>query len=231
MRTMPVVIEFEGVAGCGKTTLCSVLKECLEKKGYRVVHLNEKPLSSYFPGFSRKHLFRYFQLFSLKSLLNSVRLLFGLKLFGEYKKFIQLYEIEAVYRHFIKRGSGKRVLVCDQSIIQTIVAFWGYEKEKVFSTREYRALSKYFSCTIDTDGFFCDLGINENICRIHKRARNHGRLDLVSDDKRLGEMISNNYNNLLHIIDLKKKTNKEYYLSMNKSPEELSMEVIEQLSL
>ena len=232
MQTKPRIIEFEGVAGCGKSTLCGELKQELENKGFRTWFLNEKPFSSFFYGYKWFHLHRYFQTFSLKALARSVKLMCGLKCFGEIKRIKQLYDADVIYAYIIKHQPPNTIVLCDQSIIQTIVSLWGYNKEKVFSKKEEKAISEYLSGSLLTEGFFCYLPIEENLKRIRKRARNHGRLNLVDDDEVLLRMLNNNLTNLRNVISIKESTGaKEYFLSMHCEPKELAESVMVQIGL
>lgn len=224
-ETSGQIIEFEGLAGCGKSTLCTHIKKTLELNGYTVFLVNEKPFDSYF----KKHecaLIRFVQTFSIRSLKNCIALMFNLKVFKEFKKILQIYKTEAVFRHFKKHSSEKSVLVCDQSIIQTIVALWGYDTKKTLTSVEQVAVSTFFESLTVTHGFLCELSIDENLKRIRKRARTHGRLDLVNDDTVLYNKLQNNYNTLTQIVDLREKLRKENHLNMIMSPDSLSAIVL-----
>lgn len=153
------------------------------------------------------------------------------KMYKEIKRIVQLYELSAVYRWFGKTSGPDSVMVCDQSLIQTIVSFWGYDHKIQLSSNEKRAVGQFLKAAPVTDSFYCALQLEENLKRIRKRARNHGRLNLVSDDGVLYNMLDNNLNTLLQVIEIKKSISAEYRLDMNRTADGLAENVLEILRL
>ena len=225
----PMILEFEGIAGCGKSTLCATLKETLSPDGIRVIWLTEKPTGSYFAGLGKTGSapVRLLKTFSLPALCHALRFLFSSGRVRQYKLAALLYRIEAVYRHFLRTGGPSDLLVSDQSLVQTLVAVWGYDRETVLTEREKSAAARFLKTAPETKHFLCLLPLEEHVRRIRRRGKKRARLESIEDDTVLLEKLGYNEKTLAQIVDLKERVRgPEVRLDMLASPEALAAEVM-----
>lgn len=232
MPDRTTIIEFEGLAGCGKSTLCEELKVRLSKQGYNVIYIDEKPFRSIFHDFKRIHLHRYLQTFSINILYNTLKLMLKTHQYSKYKHFYKLYELCATYNYLNKyKTSHKQVIVCDEGIIQSLVSIWGYDAPKTFTEIENSAILTFLSFAPSTNSFVCDISIEDDILRIRKRGRKHGRLNIIKNDEELKEKLNNNLRSLEQIISIAEVLNPEPRLDMRNSPCDLANIVVDLIQL
>lgn len=226
MRVKANIIEMEGLAGCGKTTLCRELYAALSGYGQRVVYIDEKPMQSFFEGFKRYHINRYFQTFSFKSIYMTLDLFATLKRFRQWKGFFVLYEQISLY-NYVKKKNKDIILICDQSVIQSIVSILGYDEIINLNYKEKDEIRRFFGGLPFRIHFLCDIPIEEDLKRIRMRARGHGRLDCIEDDSELKRQLTNNDILLKDIENVIDPTNKAPVLDMKKPVNELLSETME----
>ena len=221
---MAQIIEFEGMAGCGKTTLCAALKEKLGAENVPVIHLNEHPLRSYFGGKKGTFAARMATA-SPRALAHALRFLLVSGCFSALGHIRTLYDLEAVYRHFLRHGAAGAVMVCDQSLVQTLVSVWGYDERHTLTPRESGAVLRFLRTSPVTDHFLCVLPLEEHVARIRKRGKKKARLERIGQDGVLLEKLKNNEYTLAQVIRLREQVGREPRLDMLRETDVLAGEV------
>ena len=227
----PRIVEFEGMAGCGKSTLCRKLRETLPGQGHPVIWLTEKPFHSYLSATGSAGRAAALRLFSFTAAGRALRFWLGSGRLSRWKFCALLCRTESVYRHFLRRGAPGALLVCDQSLIQTLVAVWGYDARAELTGRERKAVSRFLKTAPAADHFLCELPAEEHVRRIRLRGRSGGRLDQIRDDRLLLEKLANNEHTLSQVVALQEAVRPENRLDMRKDPEILAEEVISALDV
>jgi len=222
---MSLIIEFEGIAGCGKTTLCAALREKLSSRNVPVIHLNERPLRSYFGGKTGEWSARL-KTASPRALGHALRFLLASGCFSGARHVRLLYDLEAVCRHFQRHAAPEAVMVCDQSLLQTVVSVWGYDDRHTLTPRESRAVRHFLQTAPEAAHFLCVLPLEEHVARIRKRGRKKARLESIERDDVLLEKLKNNEYTLSQVVSLREQVGPEPRLDMRKEPETLADEVL-----
>ena len=222
----PRIVEFEGMAGCGKSTICRKLRETLPGQGRPVIWLTEKPFRSYLSATGVGGRLAALRLFSFRAAWRALCFWLGAGRLSRYKFCALLCRTEAVYRHFLRHGAPGALLVCDQSLIQTLVAVWGYDARTELTGRERKAVSRFLKAAPVSDHFLCALPAEEHVRRIRLRGRSGGRLDQIRDDRLLLEKLANNEHTLSQVVALQEAVRPEIRLDMRKDPDTLAEEVM-----
>lgn len=173
MGTRPKIIEFYGLPGCGKTTLCNKLKEEYEKKGYKVCLLPEAA-----------HLFSWMSLVHILSFRDSFFLL------NFYRHFIKLNVYKKLVLSPIRRlliyrcakwKEGYDFLFIDHGAVQSIVRAL-YDVSNPIDFLKTPFVRDYY-CMIPADIYVnCKISIDEAFSRVKNRNRtNSGTFDQYPD--------------------------------------------------
>ena len=173
MGTRPKIIEFYGLPGCGKTTLCGKLKEEYEKKGYKVCLLPEAA-----------------HLFSWVSLLHILSFRDCLFLFKFYRCFVKLNVHKNLVKSPIKRLLIYRCakwkeeydfLFIDHGAVQSIVRAL-YDVSNPIDFLETPVVRDYYRM-ISADVYVnCKISQDEAFSRVRLRNRkNSGTFDQYPD--------------------------------------------------
>lgn len=176
METPPVIIDFYGLPGCGKTTLCKTL---INQYPDKVIDVDAVWVSywtqNWFKRISEIPIFVVFKLFFL--------FLRSPKLSKEERNIYRGFFVHIIsYSHF-KRMNYK-VLLSDNGLIQDLVSLF-YKKESIFSKKHARTFSSLIKGYTNLNQVFCDIPVALSLERIRTRNRNKGRLDLIRDNKNL----------------------------------------------
>ena len=117
-------------------------------------------------------------------------------------------------------------MVCDQSLLQTLVSVWGYDDRHTLTPRESRAVRRFLQTAPETAHFLCVLPLEEHVARIRKRGKKKARLESIERDDVLLEKLKNNEYTLSQVVSLREQVGPEPRLDMLKEPETLAGEVL-----
>ncbi len=173
MGTRPKIIEFYGLPGCGKTTLCNKLKEEYEKKGYKVCLLPEAA-----------HLFSWLSLVHILSFRDCI---FLLRFYRRFIKFnVHKNLVKSPIRRLLIYGCAKwkeeyDFLFIDHGAVQSIVRAL-YDVSNPMDFLKTPIVRDYY-CMISTDVYInCRISIDEAFSRVRFRNRkNSGTFDQYPD--------------------------------------------------
>lgn len=204
------IIEFNGLAGCGKTTLARELKDELIKRGYRVILfgeayqiLREHPVRNIIRCLKWPLLFQYIRLFLVIGRKEEYTLFF-------YVRYIYwvAVRISLVYRWYLKSGEFDFML-CDHGIIQNIISLLGFD--------ELRNCEKINQCLASVlkaeSGFYmmnCNVSVEESWQRIRSRNKTTGRLDVISDDVKLKKLLQITENSFFAVRNMVSMVREEW---------------------
>jgi len=212
------IIEFEGIAGCGKSTLCSNFAKILKSKGISFVYSQE------IAKYMHDHPLSYIRAFRIRNVASVIRLMFSTGTFKSYKYHIAIFKLLSLYDYY-SRTSNENVLLCDHSIIQSTVQIWGYNRHTKVDESIRHALSKFFTHTYSTVNVYCTISPKTAGERIRKRNRTYGRLDLIKNDNELVEYLKNNVDNLDATVKVYETLHKVHRLEMQDNPSVIAEEL------
>ena len=173
---MPVVVEFNGIPGVGKTTIARRVEQILRNKGLKVFTVAGLRWDTFY---------------------NKVRLLIdldawcfcyylsqtlGVKYWLPTKYFFAAARMYVAIRDFIIKSSDNDVLLLDQGIIQILCAVGGIKQRQMYNYRivfNYLGKKNIYIFRID-----CDNNINLAETRIDYRNQKCGRFDRLSGQER-----------------------------------------------
>ena len=169
-----VIIEFNGLPGCGKTTIAEALLKRLN--AYKATVLYD------IPGGIIHRLFKAFVDGSIPFILYCLLILkdFKSSTFSEKKYYLMTaYGHYQQYLHFMNY-SDKRYLVVDQGLVQDIISFAFRDKlenEKYVEQLINFCLKKYNGSLLVVN---CSVSVETSLQRISKRGKTDGsRLDRI----------------------------------------------------
>jgi len=175
--TMPIIVEFNGLPGSGKTTIADELKKKIEKTGCEVSN-------SYF----KRRYHRYGVLVILNpsywKLIKSI--IKYSKLFEEKKSLSMILHVVSFVRsyHDFIRGKKKEVLIVDQGFVQGIISL--AHQELLPQTSCLDDILKISN--INSNAFVCvNCNVNEVISdeRITRRPMNGCRVESMEKNERM----------------------------------------------
>lgn len=188
--TSTTIIEFSGLAGAGKSTLCSALGDKFRNLNIDFIHDDELRVKldkkRFLNSLSVWSFPLFFNCILLHDLGNSTK---GLR----YS--ISLYRLCLRYRWFEKYKPAN-VLLVDEGIAQVIVSIAGYECELKLKPKHVRAIKHIYRALPETFALNCIVEPEVALERIRRRNRNSGRLDLIADDEKLSVALKYNSSNL-----------------------------------
>lgn len=178
------IIEFNGLAGCGKTTLARALKEELTKSGFRVVlfgeayHIfKEHLVQNIIKCFRWRLFFQYIMLFSI----------IGRKKENTVHIYWVALTISIVYRWCLIDKKFDYIL-CDHGLIQNYVSLLGFEAIEDHD-RFHRCLTSILKAESNVYLVNCNVPIELSCQRIRIRKKTIGRLDVIRDDLILEKLL------------------------------------------
>lgn len=205
------IIEFNGLAGGGKTTLARELKKELVKRGYHVVLLGE----AY--HIFKKHLFKnVLSCLSLALLFKYIKLFFliGRKEEPQFYFYVRyLYwaalRISLLYRW--ARNSDFDFLLCDHGLIQNIISLLGF-KELPDCAAVKQSLASILKAESGIYVVNCNVSIEQSKQRIRSRNKHTGRLDVISDEAELEKLLQITAKHFSAVRNIVKKVREEWPL-------------------
>ena len=176
MEPSSVIIDFYGLPGCGKTTLC---KELIRQSPETIIDVESIWLSYW----KQSWLKRLSEIPLSKIVKLLVLFLKSPKLSKKERNIYWGFIIHILsYNHF--KRTNYRVLVSDNGLVQDIVSLF-YKKESRFSEKHVKAFSNLIMKYDNLYQVYCDIPVRLSLERIRTRNRNKGRLDLIEDNDSL----------------------------------------------
>ena len=176
MGSSPKIIELYGLPGCGKTTLCEKLINYFPQKIIDV--------ESIWLNFREQSVIRQISAIPFKTL---TKLLFLFLLSPKLsKKELNIYIgfFVHIMAYSYVRKTKYEYLISDNGLIQDVVSLF-YKKESKFSRKHVTVICSLLKDFDNSTQIYCDIPVTLSLERIRKRNRNKGRLDLISENKKL----------------------------------------------
>lgn len=181
MATHTQIIEFFGLPGCGKTTLCDLLVAQREDDGGRTVRMSD--IGAHYHAAS---LMTKVQSIPFCTWWLIARLLFTLPRIPlkKWRLYRSFFYISMMY-NFCHRQRSADYMVVDHGLMQAVVSvMFGHASD--LTPRGWQLLRRI--CTrLGVDKMvWCDLPVGVSMTRIRKRGRRgNGRLDEIESDEQL----------------------------------------------
>lgn len=168
------IIEFNGLPGCGKTTLCDeFIQQSPEKK---ISYINSLGVEiKRIPFFTRVTNFPYKACLLVLCMFFTTPLL-PLKEISIYKNTLKF----VIYYRFAHNLNQYDFLLEDHGLIQCIVSFF-YRREKYFKPFHSRLVLRLYLQIKPTVIVFCNVSARTAVKRMEKRNRHGGRIDRIKD--------------------------------------------------
>ena len=212
------IVEFYGLPGCGKTTLCKLLKEQYEKKGYKIGLINDATKSCTIP-----HLLKVVSINNIWGFINWCHSIMkvshtSFNIAGSPYKRMLIYKC-------IRSFSQYDYIFIEHGIVQSIVSsLYGVDNYKIFMNRSIcKSLLNFESADIF---IYCQVTIEESFKRIKKRNRkSSGRFDQLPEDE-LADILTEQADQFNLLANkLKVIGHRNEYVSNNNSLEECLKDV------
>lgn len=213
MKKHPVIIEFCGVPGCGKSTLCKTLT--------KDVDLNIGGIEDLLIAYNKLTLYKKIVSFPYAKFLKllSSFLAFPLLKWRDFYLYVDFVKILILY-NTIEQIQKHEYIVIDGGIVQSFVGLF-FQREEHFSQKTLERVLAFMNYYPEVHVCVCRIPIEETIKRIRIRNRKYGRFDVIADDKILNMKLTKQ--SLLFDILYKEmhKNSNVVTLSMMKSEESL----------
>ncbi len=178
-KKLPLVIEFTGVPGSGKSTIAHLIGEKIEKNNLRVFYYDQ-----------------YFSRTSHKRFLQLKNILFNIVPFTKYfflllkltkkckKDYLSIKYILASLlnyggKYILYRSRKYDYVIVDQGIIQEIESITCYIKGE----KNYNLLYQFIHDNFNMLIIDVNVELNEALSRINKRKAGASRIDFIKDSK------------------------------------------------
>lgn len=175
MEQTAAIVEFYGLPGCGKSTLCQLIKE--RSKNRRITYLYEV-----YDFYRSKNIIYQILHFPYGVFIN-VLFLF---LISPKLSFSEVNVYKSFLRHVIAYGYLKfcnnyDFVIADHGIIQSVVSLY-YRYEQFFNKKTEMILCKILDKLPVDYLIWCEISVDSSVKRIRTRNRNFGRFDIIKDD-------------------------------------------------
>ena len=168
------IIEFNGLPGCGKTTLCNEFIRQSPGKRISFIYFVSDEIKR-IPFFARVTNFPYKACFWVLCMFFTTPLL-PLKEIRIYKNTLK-FVINYRFAHLLNQYD---FLLEDHGLIQCVVSFF-YRREKYFKPFHSWLVQRLYLEIKPTVIVFCNISAQIAIKRMEKRNRNAGRIDRIKD--------------------------------------------------
>lgn len=191
-----IILEFNGVPGCGKTTTANLLKNELSKIGYKVGELNElfhcnKIVKNLKICISIIHMNNVF------FLMNLIKFVFSVKPMNLSRlKYIKI----AYYNYYMINYSKAKqnnydFLILDQGLIQSLISI--SHSDNIYNKKYLDKILMNITYKLDNICYInCDINNEESVLRIKARGLSQGRLDNIKDFDQLIDTLNKQNENL-----------------------------------
>lgn len=216
------IIEFTGVPGAGKSTICDLLEEALHDKGFRVLNLHIFELNE---NLCKKVTRKYKEERAKRSRINRdfIRNISSLQLSSqvEIDEWIQIIE---VMNYRIHTESEKYdFILMDEGIIQAITALYHgilIDDDKAIGNLLNTFCTRYLSSTI-----IINLNVNpDTICERLKKRNREGDLFLEGNDEMIKSLLAQKWMNIEFLLGVSDFPT--YNLDANTSSEEVTNDIL-----
>lgn len=175
----PKIIEFNGLPGCGKSTIAKAVTRELSLKGYKCYTcFFEKDIH-------KTHWFQIFHWCSIANLFKALILLFSQdKIKDTIPGFLALCRYDLMYESFSKYCSNNEILIIDQGVLQGLLSIAHRGELKKHNICSW-LIEKIIGRTPNFSVVNCNVTPDIAYQRIEKRRYTSGRLDRASNSERL----------------------------------------------
>lgn len=191
-----LIIEFCGVAGAGKSTLCEAIihDEIFSKNIVDIFEARRR--------FNSRRLMNTVRYFSV---IDFIRVIGFRNALGQSQKIgslLMLVKLRMLYRFYNNTQCG--ILVVDHGITQQILSLLGYDDKTTISEELIKSISVLLAD--DSAPFkivLCDLASEIALERMHLRGRKTGSIDTTQSEKKQLQMMAvmqQNYSTLSELI-------------------------------
>jgi len=227
----PIIIEFNGITGCGKTTTANLLVEKLTSLGYEVGTFENLENSNKIIK-NINFLFDMIRIKNLKIASSLIKLCVSVRPF-KIKRFDHIgmaYNYYYLFRSVAKKYTNYDYIIIDQGLIQEILSIFHTQK-----IMDQSRMDNLLELIFNNLGYFlvvnCNLEPSLAKRRIKERNSKKSRLDLVKNDEELLYKLRIQQNNLevLREVIEKNSSEKAVEIDMDKSPSENIEKIIEEI--
>lgn len=182
-NTSPVIIEFNGLPGCGKTTTTNHLIGMFEDNRFKVARLFDinmnKPLM----------IVNSLKYKRLKFLFAIISLAATIKPFNKKRIKVALVTYYILLKYSMLPKTKYDVVLVDQGIIQSIISLYHIDSMDTESKRVENTLKYLFDFHKSLTIVNCNSKTNTVFSRIKKRKYNGGRFDQMDEHSRHKNLI------------------------------------------
>ena len=213
MESSTNIIAFNGLPGCGKTTLCNKL---IEQYPDTIIDVD-----SVYQSYRQQKLSKRLLEIPFKVVVKLCWLIIiSPKLYKkDWNIYIGCFVHVLAYNHF--KQTKYKVLLSDNGTVQDIVSLF-YKKESKFSNRHIKIFSSIINSYDNLHQVYCDIPVSLSLERIRTRNRHKGRLDLISDDNKLREDLATQHDFFIKMNEILANLKNDFQvINMNSEIEEI----------
>lgn len=201
-KSKPLVIEFFGLPGSGKTTLQSHLQEHL--KSNSIIAATRKDLSYWLQSKSRMEKSCYLILnpiYTITIIVSLLRISKSIKLFSNdiFKNIISITTYP-LYMNYYSNEKDVDIIILDQAVAQGIwsICISSNDFNKSLITKIFLNINILYKATF----IFFEIDSDTSIKRILNRQNGDSRFDSIKSIKELNNMMRNGYEKMVMLKDL-----------------------------
>ena len=176
MAKTPTIVEFYGLPGCGKSTLCEAL---IQDETLRTVWMSDVT-----DRYRNESWLKRFSYIPWKSWLKCAKYMRSVPQvkgngWGLYRPF---FTISLAYSYFHKKfATSGTILLIDHGLVQCFASLAHNLKFDVSDKAQHRFAAFYQSIGVDMP-VFCQIAKEETLNRIRTRKRSVGRIDVLMNE-------------------------------------------------
>lgn len=177
------IIEFNGLPGCGKTTISKALFSSMLRQGIFPVYYNDIHLK--FPSKIRErvtHIFKHWNFREIQCLHRISRCFKKIPFREKWMRVLYAEQIASNYRAF---QSEEKICIADQGLVQAVISIgYTHDFKSAASKNDFvkfssEFLGPYFDQVIIVN---TQVAPRESLKRLRSREKNYGRFDSIASD-------------------------------------------------